>query len=58
MQANWMFEVDTYDSASGNFSFGRGGNQGARGNNEGGDFYIQVCRNIVRFCICIPAGSP
>ena len=42
LQANWMFEVDTYDQATGNYSFGRGGNQGARGNNEGGDFYIQV----------------
>jgi hypothetical protein len=36
-----MFEVGDYDKANGNFTFGKGGNQGARGNNEGGDFYVQ-----------------
>lgn len=36
-----MFEVDNYDKSSGEYTFGRGGNQGARGNNEGGDFYVQ-----------------
>jgi len=25
--ANWMFEVDEYDVTTGNFSFGKGGNQ-------------------------------
>lgn len=39
--ANWMFEVANYDSKTGNFTFGRGGNQGARGSNEGGDFFIE-----------------
>ena len=39
--ANWMFEVEDYDQGSGNFTFGKGGNQGARGSNDGGDFYIQ-----------------
>lgn len=39
--ANWMFEVGDYDAVSGNFTFGKGGNQGARGNDKGGDFYIQ-----------------
>merc|ERR1711920_468614 len=39
--ANWMFEVGHYDRATSNFTFGRGGNQGARGNNKGGDFFIE-----------------
>lgn len=39
--ANWMFAVRDYDPRTGNFTFGRGGNQGARGNNEGGDFFIE-----------------
>lgn len=39
--ANWMFEVGNYDSATGNFTFGKGGNQGARGENTGGDFFIE-----------------
>ena len=39
--ANWMFEVDKYDAATGNFTFGRGGNQGARGENSGGDFFVE-----------------
>ena len=40
-KANWMFEVSNYDKASGNFSFGKGGNQGARGSNSGGDFFVE-----------------
>ena len=39
--ANWMFDVGAYDASTGNFTFGRGGNQGARGADKGGDFYIQ-----------------
>jgi len=39
--ANWMFEVADYDKTTGNMTFGKGGNQGARGNNEGGDFFVQ-----------------
>lgn len=39
--ANWMFEVADYDKASNNFTFGRGGFQGARGNNNGGDYFIE-----------------
>merc|ERR1740130_502527 len=39
--ANWMFEVGHYDAAQGNFTFGAGGNQGARGNNKGGDFFVE-----------------
>ena len=34
--ANWMFEIANYDKATGNFTFGKGGNQGARGENSGG----------------------
>jgi hypothetical protein len=36
-----MFEVENYDTATGNFTFGKGGNQGARGSNEGGDWFIE-----------------
>ena len=39
--ANWMFDVGAYDAASWNFTFGNGGNQGARGADTGGDFFIQ-----------------
>jgi len=39
--ANWMFDVAHYDADSQNFSFGKGGNQGARGENTGGDFFIE-----------------
>jgi hypothetical protein len=39
--ANWMFEVGKYDSTTNNFTFGRGGNQGARGENTGGDWFIE-----------------
>lgn len=39
--ANWMFEVSHYDSEATNFSFGHGGFQGARGNNQGGDFFVE-----------------
>ena len=33
--ANWMFDVAKYDKERNNFTFGRGGNQGARGENQG-----------------------
>ena len=39
--ANWMFEVADFDSTTRNFTFGRGGNQGARGANEGGDWFVE-----------------
>lgn len=39
--ANWMFEVGNYDSATNNFTFGKGGFQGARGSNSGGDWFIE-----------------
>lgn len=35
------FIVFRYDKEKGNFTFGKGGNQGARGNDKGGDYYIQ-----------------
>lgn len=37
--SNWMFEVESYDN--GTFKFGKGGNQGARGNNKGGDWFVR-----------------
>ena len=39
--ANWMFEVGAVDTKTSNFTFGKGGNQGARGNNEGGDWFVE-----------------
>jgi len=36
-----MFEVGAYNASSGNFTFGKGGNQGARGENRGGDFFVE-----------------
>ncbi len=39
--ANWMFEVESYNASTGNFTFGKGGFQGARGDNAGGDFFIE-----------------
>ena len=38
--ANWMFEGD-YDSASNSVTFTKGGFQGSRGSDEGGDWFIQ-----------------
>ena len=37
--ANWMFEVAA--ERGGNYTFGRGGNQGARGSDNGGDFFVE-----------------
>ncbi|KAJ9469344.1 hypothetical protein DIPPA_01757 [Diplonema papillatum] len=39
--ASWMFEVAEYDSATNNFTFGRGGFQGARGENTGAEWFIE-----------------
>jgi hypothetical protein len=39
--ANWMFQVADYNPETGNITFGAGGNQGARGNQEGGDWFIE-----------------
>lgn len=36
-----MFDVAKYEPETNNFTFGRGGNQGARGNDQGGDFFIE-----------------
>lgn len=36
-----MFEVDTYDKSTNTYAFGKGGNQGARGNNKGGDWFVE-----------------
>lgn len=39
--SNWMFTVSDYDPETGNITFGAGGNQGARGNDKGGDFFVE-----------------
>ena len=39
-----MFEVGDYDD-DGNFTFGQGGNQGARGNDKGGYFCKDPARH-------------
>lgn len=39
--SNWMFKLASYNASSGNFSFGKGGNQGARGDDHGGDFFVE-----------------
>ena len=39
--ANWMFEVGGYNATTNNFTFGKGGFQGARGNDNGGDWFIE-----------------
>ena len=39
--ANWMFNIDSYDAASGEYTFGHGGFQGARGSDSGGDWFVQ-----------------
>merc|ERR1711988_1343428 len=36
-----MFDVAHYDNKTNNFAFGKGGNQGARGADQGGDFFIE-----------------
>lgn len=38
---NWIFDVAKYDRLSNNFTFGRGGHQGARGHESGGDFWVE-----------------
>lgn len=52
-----MFEVDTYDVASQNFSFGRGGNQGARGNNNGGDYFVENVRPLIHCFFWVFCGD-
>ena len=39
--ASWMFEVGSYDESSGTFKFSKGGFQGARGNDNGDEFFIE-----------------
>jgi hypothetical protein len=40
-RANWMFKIGNYNAATNNFTFGYGGFQGARGNDNGGDFFVE-----------------
>eukprot|EP01116_Phalansterium_solitarium_P022687 TRINITY_DN7582_c0_g1_i1.p1 TRINITY_DN7582_c0_g1~~TRINITY_DN7582_c0_g1_i1.p1 ORF type:complete len:924 (-),score=219.53 TRINITY_DN7582_c0_g1_i1:171-2942(-) len=37
----WYWEVDAYDAGSGNFTFGRGGFQGAEGSDSGGRWFVE-----------------
>merc|ERR1712070_412814 len=39
--ANWMFEVEKFDPSTNTYTFGKGGNQGARGNDKGGDWFVE-----------------
>ena len=39
--ASWMFEVGSYDSSSGTFTFSKGGFQGARGANGGDEIVVE-----------------
>ena len=39
--ASWMFEVGSYDSSSGTFTFSSGGFQGARGNDNGAEIVVE-----------------
>ena len=39
--ASWMFEIGGYDAGKSTFTFSKGGFQGARGNNNGDNFYIE-----------------
>ncbi len=43
-----QFEVAGYDAEERNITFGRGGYQGARGDDSGGDFYIENIFEEVR----------
>ena len=42
--SNWMFEMAGFDLAEGAISFGDGGFQGARGSDDGGDFFVENIR--------------
>lgn len=39
--ANWMFEVDSYDASTRTIGWSKGGFQGARGNDKGGEWYVE-----------------
>jgi hypothetical protein len=39
--ANWMFEIDQWDSKTKTIGWSKGGFQGARGNNKGGEWYVE-----------------
>eukprot|EP01043_Picozoa_sp_COSAG02_P029826 COSAG02_NODE_1874_length_10576_cov_8.410614_1_plen_63_part_10 len=38
--ANWMFEIDQWDPETKTIGWTRGGFQGARGNDRGGEWYV------------------
>ena len=39
--ASWMFEIGNYDANKRSFQFKSGGFQGARGNNNGDEYYVE-----------------
>lgn len=39
--ANWMFEIDQWDPATKTIGWSKGGFQGARGNDVGGEWYVE-----------------
>lgn len=45
--ANWMFEVDSWDSASKTLGWTKGGFQGARGDDKGGEWCVNV--SVLRY---------
>jgi hypothetical protein len=42
--SNWMFEMASFDAATRTIGFGKGGFQGARGADHGGDFFVENVR--------------
>ena len=41
--SNWMFKWAGFNKENRTIDFGEGGFQGARGSDDGGDFFIEVC---------------
>jgi len=39
--ASWMFEIGSFNASTSTYTFSKGGFQGARGNNDGEDMYIE-----------------
>ena len=44
--ANWMFEIDQWDPETKTVGWSKGGFQGARGNNKGGEWYVENVRPV------------
>ena len=39
--ANWMFKIGKYDEKTSNFTFGEGATKALRGNDKGGDWFVE-----------------